>query len=227
MLKDLQAVILAGGRGTRLGSLGDKIPKAMVNINGLPFIELLIQQLKVNGIKKFLILTGYKKKQLIDYYKKNSEIFIVKGNNNWQTLTRIKKAKKFIKSNFFLLMYCDNFLINFNLKKFLLLKKKYKSNIYFSIVKKKNGQKSTISLFGNKLFYENDYKSDFLEAGYMLINKHFFFQNINKFRGNQLSDYLKFLSKKNSFVGKNYGDKFLCIENKKLISETKKFFKKK
>ncbi|MDB2363386.1 NTP transferase domain-containing protein, partial [Candidatus Pelagibacter bacterium] len=75
MLKDLQAVILAGGRGTRLGSLGDKIPKAMVNINGLPFIELLIQQLKVNGIKKFLILTGYKKKQLIDYYKKNSEIF--------------------------------------------------------------------------------------------------------------------------------------------------------
>ena len=60
MLKDLQAVILAGGRGTRLGSLGDKIPKAMVNINGLPFIELLIQQLKVNGIK-ILLLTGYKK----------------------------------------------------------------------------------------------------------------------------------------------------------------------
>ena len=51
--------------------------------------------------------------------------------------------------------------------------------------------------------------------------------SLNKFRGNQLSDYLKFLSKKNSFVGKNYGDKFLCIENKKLISETKKFFKKK
>ena len=30
------------------------------------------------------------------------------------------------------------------------------------------------------------------------------------------SDYLKFLSKKNTFVGKNYGDKFLCIENKNL-----------
>ena len=118
MIRGLQAVILAGGRGTRLGSLGNKIPKAMVDINGIPFIELLINQLKKNSINKYLLLTGYKKDQLINHYKNNKDIFIIKGNNNWQTLTRIKKAEKFIKSNFFLLMYCDNFLVNFNLKKF-------------------------------------------------------------------------------------------------------------
>ena len=46
MSKELQAVILAGGKGTRLGSLGKKLPKAMIEINGEPFIEKLINQLK-------------------------------------------------------------------------------------------------------------------------------------------------------------------------------------
>ena len=134
MFKSLQAVILAGGRGTRLGSLGNKIPKAMVDINGTPFIELIINQLKKNKVNEYLLLTGYKKEQLINYYKNNKSIIILKGNNNWQTLTRIKKAEKFIKSKFFLLMYCDNFLINFKLNNFYLhriynaqLRRKYAS----------------------------------------------------------------------------------------------------
>ena len=54
MFKNLQAVILAGGRGTRLGSLGNKIPKAMVNINGVPFIDLLIN----HNFKLSLICTN-------------------------------------------------------------------------------------------------------------------------------------------------------------------------
>jgi D-glycero-D-manno-heptose 1,7-bisphosphate phosphatase len=57
MLKNLQAVILAGGKGTRLGKLGKKVPKAMVDIHGKPFLELIIEQLKKKGIKKFLVLT--------------------------------------------------------------------------------------------------------------------------------------------------------------------------
>lgn len=137
MFINLQAVILAGGRGTRLGSLGNKIPKAMVDINGTPFIDLLINQLKKNRINKYLLLTGYRKDQLVDYYRKNKEVLTIKGNSNWQTLTRIKNAEKFIKSQFFLLMYCDNYLINFKLKNFFVLKKKYKSNIFFSVVTKK------------------------------------------------------------------------------------------
>tara|TARA_B100001175_G_C19462778_1_gene617435 strand:+ start:771 stop:1454 length:684 start_codon:yes stop_codon:yes gene_type:complete len=227
MFRNLQAVILAGGRGTRLGSLGDKIPKAMVDINGTPFIDLLINQLKKNRINKCLLLTGYRKNQLIDYYRDNKDILTIKGNSNWQTLTRIKKAEKFIKSQFFLLMYCDNFLINFKLKKFFLLKKKYKSNIFFSVVKKKSGQKSTITLNKNKLVYEDNSNSKLVEVGYMLVKKNFFFKNLTKYKGNKLSNYLQFLSKKNNFVGSRHGNNFLCIENKKLISETKKFFLKK
>ncbi len=224
MFKSLQAVILAGGRGTRLGSLGNKIPKAMVDINGTPFIELIINQLKKNKVNEYLLLTGYKKEQLINYYKNNKNIIILKGNNNWQTLTRIKKAEKFIKSKFFLLMYCDNFLINFKLKNLLNLKKKFRSNIFFSVIKKKNGQKSTIELSENKILYKKNSKSELVEVGYMLIKKKFFFQNLRKYKGNKLSNYLHYLSKKNVFIGQEYKDNFLCIENKKFIIETKKFF---
>lgn len=227
MFRMLQAVILAGGKGTRLGSLGDKIPKAMVDIHGVPFIDLLINQLKKNRINKCLLLTGYKRNQLIDYYRNNKDILTVKGNRNWQTLTRIKNAEKFIKGKYFLLMYCDNFLFNFKLDNFLILNKKNKSNIFFSIVKKKTGQKSSITLNKNRCIYENNPNSELVEVGYMLIKKNFFFNNLSRYKGNKLSDYLKFLSKKNNFAGVNYGNNFLCIENKKFISETKNFFFKK
>ena len=58
MLK--QAVILAGGKGTRLKRLTTNIPKPMLEIDGHPFITYLIHNLQQHGIKKILISTGYK-----------------------------------------------------------------------------------------------------------------------------------------------------------------------
>ena len=97
MHESLQAVILAGGKGTRLGKLGNKIPKAMVNINGEPFLSILISQIKKSGIKKFLILTGYKKKIIENNFQNKKDIKIHKGKTNWKILTRLFKAKKLIK----------------------------------------------------------------------------------------------------------------------------------
>jgi NDP-sugar pyrophosphorylase family protein len=55
-----QAVILCGGYGKRLLPLTKKIPKGMVEVDGKPFLEHLIDQCKSNGIKKVLLLCGYK-----------------------------------------------------------------------------------------------------------------------------------------------------------------------
>jgi hypothetical protein len=57
----------------------------------------------------------------------------------------------------------------------------------------------------------------------MLINKNFFFKNLKTFKGNELSEYLKHLSKSNVFYGNYYGNNFFCIENQKLVQETKNY----
>jgi len=54
-----QAVILVGGRGTRLGALTDQTPKPMLQVGGVPFLEYLLLQLKSHGIRKILLCVGY------------------------------------------------------------------------------------------------------------------------------------------------------------------------
>ena len=64
-----QAVILAGGMGKRLLPLTKNLPKPMAPINNIPFLSYLIFTLKKQGIKKILILVGYKSKKIINFYK--------------------------------------------------------------------------------------------------------------------------------------------------------------
>ena len=55
-----QLVLMAGGRGTRLGQLSKKIPKCLIKVNGTELIKYHLEFAKKNKIKKILILTGYK-----------------------------------------------------------------------------------------------------------------------------------------------------------------------
>jgi len=54
-----QAVILAGGKGTRLGALAATKPKALVDIEGTPLIVRQIEVLKRYGVSRVLILSGH------------------------------------------------------------------------------------------------------------------------------------------------------------------------
>ena len=54
-----QAVILAGGRGTRLGALTDRLPKPMMPVGDGPFLEQLLWNLRRHGIGKVLLSVGY------------------------------------------------------------------------------------------------------------------------------------------------------------------------
>ena len=55
----MQAVILAGGLGTRLGTMTRDVPKVMLPFNGRPFLDYIIKLLKEQGIKQIVMLTGY------------------------------------------------------------------------------------------------------------------------------------------------------------------------
>ncbi len=53
-----QAVILAGGRGTRLGDLARGTPKPLLTVAGRPFIAFLLEELRRHGIKEIIVLAG-------------------------------------------------------------------------------------------------------------------------------------------------------------------------
>lgn len=72
-MRNLNAVIMAGGKGTRLGNLVHEIPKPMVKINGVPLLERQIQTLKNSNIKNIYIVVGYLGNVIKEYFKDGSK----------------------------------------------------------------------------------------------------------------------------------------------------------
>lgn len=114
MKKLEQAVILAGGYGTRMRPFTDTNPKPMYPFNGKPFLEYLIEQVKGFGIKKVTILLGYMPEKITEYFGDgrrwgiNIEYSVTPVDN--ETGLRLYKALKEGKiDDVFLMMYCDNY----------------------------------------------------------------------------------------------------------------------
>jgi histidinol-phosphate phosphatase family protein len=107
-----QAVILAGGRGERLRPLTDSVPKPMIAFHGRPFLEYLLESLRDQGIRRVLLLLGYKAETIVDHFgdgaKFGLEVAYSISNVADETGTRLRNAKVQIEDPF-LLAYCDNY----------------------------------------------------------------------------------------------------------------------
>lgn len=68
MSKITKAVILAAGRGTRMGDLTDELPKPMVEVKGRPILESIIRGLVGNGVTDILVVVGWKKEVITDFF---------------------------------------------------------------------------------------------------------------------------------------------------------------
>ena len=113
-------VILAGGLATRLRPITDSMPKAMVPVNGKPFIDYQLCYLKKQGIEKVVLCLGYLGYLIEDYvgagekYGLNIQ-YSYDGDQYLGTGGAIIKALNLLGENFFIL-YGDTFLpINFKL----------------------------------------------------------------------------------------------------------------
>ena len=69
----MEAIILAGGFGTRLKTLVNDVPKSMALVNGKPFLEYILNFLSGQGIQKVILSVGYMndaiQSQLKNHYK--------------------------------------------------------------------------------------------------------------------------------------------------------------
>lgn len=107
-----QAVILAGGRGTRLGHLTALLPKPMITIHGRPFIHYLVEMLQEQGIRRILLLLGYRAEPIVQYFGDGSdfgiEIAYAISSPEDETGTRLRNVVNRVDARF-LLTYCDNY----------------------------------------------------------------------------------------------------------------------
>jgi D-glycero-alpha-D-manno-heptose 1-phosphate guanylyltransferase len=64
----MEAIILAGGKGTRLRPFTLTVPKPMVPIAGKPFLYYLLKMLKAEGVTRVIFSVGYLGEQIMDYF---------------------------------------------------------------------------------------------------------------------------------------------------------------
>jgi UDP-N-acetylglucosamine diphosphorylase / glucose-1-phosphate thymidylyltransferase / UDP-N-acetylgalactosamine diphosphorylase / glucosamine-1-phosphate N-acetyltransferase / galactosamine-1-phosphate N-acetyltransferase len=65
-----KAVILAAGRGTRMGVQTESLPKPMLPVRGKPLIQHIVENLSTAGIKRILIVVGYHGQALVQHFEK-------------------------------------------------------------------------------------------------------------------------------------------------------------
>lgn len=69
----MEAIILAGGFGTRLKSVVNDVPKPMADINGRPFLAYLLSALSLSGVNKAILSVGYKHDVIQNYFENKYE----------------------------------------------------------------------------------------------------------------------------------------------------------
>ena len=185
MIVPEQAAILCGGLGTRLRPLTDKTPKPMVPVNGKPFLEYLLVQLRENGIKEVILMTGYLGEQISQFFGDGASLGLrIKyshGPAEWDTGRRLIEAKSLL-NDYFLLLYSDNF-VPFNLNKLARFHDAQCGLLTFVVHPKSEGN-IRLAEDGKVEVYDKTRKEeglDFVELGYMIILKEVFgcFDEIN------------------------------------------------
>jgi D-glycero-alpha-D-manno-heptose 1-phosphate guanylyltransferase len=176
----MDAIILAGGKGTRLQKVISDVPKPLAPINGKPFLDILIEKLKKNKLIENIILSiGYKKDQIIERYKNLKNIFFSEENFPLLTGGAIKHSLSKTKTDEVLILNGDTY-VDYNLEDFLNYHKKSKADITI-LYKKKND----VSRFGSLLMDPHTQKiisfneklnmnNGCINAGVYIINKSIF-----------------------------------------------------
>ena len=184
--KDITAVILACGKGTRLAELTRLKPKPLIKIGSKPIIWHIMKIYSFYGINKFIICLGFKgnliKKELSRY--RNSEnwnIIFVNTGVNTMTGGRIKKVKNYVKKDkFFCVSYGDG-LSDINIDKLIKFHQKNKKAATLTAVRYKN-PKGILSISQNsEVVRIKEKPMEYINGGFfVLTNKIFKYLKNNK-----------------------------------------------
>jgi UDP-N-acetylglucosamine diphosphorylase / glucose-1-phosphate thymidylyltransferase / UDP-N-acetylgalactosamine diphosphorylase / glucosamine-1-phosphate N-acetyltransferase / galactosamine-1-phosphate N-acetyltransferase len=107
----MKAVILAAGKGTRMGELTNELPKPMLLVQGKPILEHILEGLIQAGIKDFFMVTGFRADVIENYFgageKWNATIRYGRQVTQDGTGKAPEVAKSFVGGDDFVLTYGD------------------------------------------------------------------------------------------------------------------------
>jgi dTDP-glucose pyrophosphorylase len=107
----VKAVILAAGKGTRMGELTNQRPKPMLKVHNKPVLEHILEGLVSAGIREIFIVTGFRAEVIEEYFTDGQfwGVRIAYGRQVVQDGTgkAPELAKEFVGSDAFLLTYGD------------------------------------------------------------------------------------------------------------------------
>lgn len=112
MVSHTDAVILCGGQGRRLKSVVADTQKVMAEINGRPFLDILLDHIQKQGVGRVILCTGYQGEALERYYRQENRgltIEFSREQNPLGTGGALKNARYFINSDPFFVLNGDSF----------------------------------------------------------------------------------------------------------------------
>ena len=176
VVNDLEVVILAGGLGSRLKTLVPNKPKPMANINGSPFLEILIKHLSGQGVSNIILSVGYKAEIIQEYFGFNFcdvEIQYSLEDKPLGTGGAIRLASKKVKNEKFLVINGDTF-VDLDLEDFLKFNLMNEDLLLAAVPVSDTARCGTVNLSGNlvvEILEKNNKGSGLINAGCYLINR--------------------------------------------------------
>ena len=174
----MKVILLAGGFGTRLPEYTKTIPKPMINIAGKPMLLHIMKLYAKYGFKDFYIALGYKGEIIKKFFNKKFfdwNINFVETGKNTMTGGRLKRLKKYIGKETFMMTYGDG-LSNINLKKLLKFHKKNKKLVTLTAVRPP-ARFGALKLKGQRVsYFKEKAKLDegWINGGFFVMEPEFF-----------------------------------------------------
>lgn len=133
----MEAIVLAGGKGTRLQKIITDLPKPMATVQNVPFLTHLLRQLNKNRINKVILSIGYLATKISSYYGNSFEdIQISYSKEDFPLLTggAIKKALTQTTENYVFVLNGDTYVSSLNFERLLEFVKLNKADVAIALV---------------------------------------------------------------------------------------------
>jgi len=214
----MKVVLLAGGFGTRLSEYTKTIPKPMIEVAGKPMLFHIMKLYARYGFKDFYVALGYKGEVIKKYFNKKFydwNINLIETGKNTMTGGRLKRLKKYIGNETFMMTYGDG-LSNINLKKLLKFHKKNKKLVTLTAVRPP-ARFGAIKIKGKLVnFFKEKSKLDegWINGGFFVMEPEFFefIKNDNSYLEREP---LETITKKKQLAAFKHTNFWQCMDTKR------------